>query len=202
MRSYDVAHRTRPALAKHHPVHVVLRLDRRDDWRRLRCGPVYRALRRVLASCLGRRDFRVCHVSIQHNHLHLLVEASDAHALTLGMQSFAIRSARAINRALRRGGKLFPHRYHATQITSPRQARNALDYVLNNWRRHREDLRDPRAWRARLDPYSSAVSFRGWRGSPRWKLPADYDPMPISLPATALLSSVRSLDPFHCPGPL
>ena len=197
---HDPVHRARPALASRHPVHVVLRLDRHNRWR-LRCGPVYRALRRVLAR-FRRSDFRVCHVSIQHNHIHLLVEASDQRALTLGMQSFTIRAARAINGALKRGGKLFPHRYHATQITSARQARNAVSYVLNNWRRHLEDVRDPRAWRAQLDPYSSGVSFAGWRGSPRWKLPDGYDPLPISQPTTALLVSVRSLDPYHCPGPL
>ena len=56
-----------------------------------------RCLRRVLERYLGRAAFRVIHVSIQKNHLHLLVEAADRRALTAGMQSFAINAARALD---------------------------------------------------------------------------------------------------------
>ena len=36
-------------------------------------------------------------------------------------------------------GKVFPDRYHAQIIRTPRQARHALAYVLNNWRKHGEN---------------------------------------------------------------
>ncbi|HEX8107149.1 MAG TPA: hypothetical protein VF516_05435, partial [Kofleriaceae bacterium] len=50
---------------------------------------------------------------------------------------------------------------HAEIITSPRQARHALSYVLSNWRRHQEDLRAPMSgWT--IDWFSSAVMFSGW----------------------------------------
>ena len=39
----------------------------------------------------------------------------------------------------RRRGNVFVDRYHAEKITNPRQARRALAYVLNNWRKHFED---------------------------------------------------------------
>jgi len=88
---------------------------------------MYRAVRRVLGRYLGHSDFRIVHISIQHNHLHLLVEAADRHVLTRRMQSFAINAARALNRAHGgRLGKVFAYRYHATQIRTPRQARCAL----------------------------------------------------------------------------
>ena len=106
---------------------------------RLREGHTYRQIRRVLVRYLGRDDFRIVHVSIQHNHLHLLVEAADQEALSRAMQSFAINAARAINRSMGSHGKVFAYRYHATQIRTPYHARHALAYVLNNWRRHRED---------------------------------------------------------------
>jgi REP element-mobilizing transposase RayT len=106
-------------------VHVVLRSTRRLSWRR---GPTYRVLRRVLCGFLGREDFRIVHISIQENHLHLLVEAADRKALSAGMKSFAIRAARSLNRQDSGCGKVFAYRYHATQIKTARHARSALAY--------------------------------------------------------------------------
>jgi REP element-mobilizing transposase RayT len=172
--------------------------------RRLRHGVIYRALRRVLHRYLGNPDFRVVHISIQHNHLHLLVEAADREVLTRRMQSFAINAARAINGTDGRSGKVFAYRYHATQIRTPRQARSALAYVLNNWRHHREDRALGRAFEARVDPYSSGLSFTGWKGR-RFLVPENYSPLPVTPPATALLGSQWTrfgrIGAFECPGP-
>ena len=41
----------------------------------------------------NREDFRIVHYSIQNDHLHMLVEADDARALTNGMKSFVVRVA-------------------------------------------------------------------------------------------------------------
>ena len=122
-------HRTRPLLDARHPVHVVLRAKRRLSWRQAR---TYAVLRKVLAFFLGNPRFRICHISIQRRHLHLIVEAADREALTLGIQSFSIRAARAINRDRRTRGKVFAFRYHDKQITTAKYARHALAYVLKN----------------------------------------------------------------------
>jgi REP element-mobilizing transposase RayT len=181
---HDSAHRERPELRRYHPVHVVMRV--RTGVPKLRQGRAYRAVRRSLVKCLGNEAFRVCHVSIQGTHLHFLVEASSTRALSAGMQRLNILTAKALNRELGRRGKLFAFRYHATQITSPRQARSSLAYVLNNWRRHREDETCERAQLAKVDPYSSALSFDGWKGV-RFDVPADFIPLPVSEPSTWLL---------------
>ena len=124
----------------------------------LRTRHAYRAIRGAIGRCAARADYRVVHASIQSNHLHLLVEADDRLALSRGMQGFAISAAKRLNRELRRRrGDVFAFRYHATPITSPAQARNALAYILNNWRRHKNDIRSP----FRIDPYSSAEQFFG-----------------------------------------
>ena len=172
-------HRARPELDARHPVHVVLRA--RPDRMRLRQDWGYHAVRRVLPPYLGCDDFRIVHVSIQHNHLHLLVEAADRHALTRGMQSFAINLARELG-----CGKMFAHRYSATQIHTPFHARHALAYILNNWRRHRENYENGKELPASIDPYSSAISFRGWRRPPTdvWR---DYLPLDVSPPRTRML---------------
>ena len=85
---------------------------------------------------------------------------------------------------------MFPDRYHAEIITSPRQARNTLSYLMNNWRRHPEDLRAPMSgWT--IDWFSSAVMFPGWAeygDEPfLWRGPATYDPLLVYQPRTWLL---------------
>jgi hypothetical protein len=115
------------------------------------------------------------------------------------MQSFQISAAKHINREYsvkagltdRRRGNVFVDRYHAEIITTPRQARRSLAYVLNNWRKHRED-RDGDAATWNVDPYSSGVLFLGWKeredAEVLWKWRDTYDPMVVYLPKTWLLS--------------
>ena len=161
-------------------------LRTRRDVPRLRRGKTYPAIRRALERTLAKTAFRVVHTSIQRNHLHFLIEADHAQALSHGMRSLAISAARAINRVLGRKGRVFAYRYHATAISSPRQMRNALAYVLNNWRRHDEDESSEAAHRAALDPYSTAIHFRGWREGV-FALPAGFESLPSAVPETWLL---------------
>lgn len=200
---YDPSHAKRPELSFKHPVHVMLR----TSWRvpRLRQRKGYHAIRRVLLFCLGGDDFRVVHISIQKNHIHLIVEAANKDALRRGMQRFAIRAARAINAAFDREGKVFAFRYHAKQIKTARYARNAISYVLNNWRRHREDYYEGEQDTV-FDVFSSAASFAGWSGGykPRPRDPAVL--LPVSAPRTQLLQFDWELygliDPWEMPGSL
>jgi len=194
-RCRDVPHRRRPELSSKHAVHVSIRLLPLISYRTM---DYYKLFRRVLESLLGRKGFRICHISIQHRHLHLIIEADDKEALSRGMQSFGIRVARA------RGGKTIAFRYFASQITTKKYARHALSYVLNNWRRHRLDFEDGQASPWKLDPFSSAISFDGW--TERFARPQSHDPLPVSPPQTALLKSgwqeFGRISPYEVPGPL
>jgi putative transposase len=188
-------HKKRPVLKKHEPVHVVIRAT--PEIETLRLGVTYHAIRKALIKTFTREDFRIVHVSIQGTHVHLLVEADNRTALAEGMQAFQISAAKHVNAAIskrrkaRRRGSVFVDRYHAVILRSPRQARNALAYVLNNWRKHRADrCAAAREWR--VDPFSSAVSFDGWRdlGVASSELfPAHYQPLPVWQPKTWLLST-------------
>ena len=53
-----------------------------------------------------------------------------------GIRGLAIRIARAVNRAWLRRGRVWGDRYHAHSLRSPREVRNALVYVLQNFRKH------------------------------------------------------------------
>ena len=96
------------------------------------------------------------------------------------------------------------HRFHSTVIKTKRYARNAIAYVLGNWRRHTKNFHNGRLLPAILDRYSSAISFDGW--SLRFTMPADHIPLPVSAPRTYLLRSGWGfdgpLDPYAVPGPL
>lgn len=194
-------HRRRPELDPRHPVHVTLRSTRRTSWRH---RSTYEVLRSVLCFYLGNPDFRICHISIQKNHLHLIVEARSKQALSRGMQSFAIRAARALNREWGSCDEVFPDRYHESQIRTARYARHALAYVLNNWRRHREDFANGRLLTAYLDEYASGVSFDGWTIA--FAKHPTHEPLPVSPPQTRLLRDdwkrYGKIDPHECPGPL
>jgi REP element-mobilizing transposase RayT len=179
-------HQARPALRASEPVHVVLRAT--EDVGTLRRRQVYHAIRKALVATFTRDDFRVVHLSIQRNHVHLLGEANDRMALARGMQAFQISAAKHINATLTRKGKrrrgtVFPDRYHCEIIKSRRRARNALAYVLNNWRKHREPL----VREYTIDPFSTAVRFDGWRDLHETGFPASYEPLPVWEPKTWLL---------------
>jgi REP element-mobilizing transposase RayT len=197
------AHRVRPDLSAKHAVHVTLRMN---GGTALRQGKAYRAVRVALRALLDATDYRVVHISIQNNHLHLIVEAANKRALQRCMQRFAIRAARTLQAAFGWSGKIFPWRYHATQITTPRQARNTLAYVLNNWRRHREDVVNAATMRASVDPYSSGIGFDGWIGAPRFATPPGYEALPVQTARTSLLRSdwkrCGLIDLFERPGPI
>ena len=150
-------HRQREALASRFPVHVTLEL--RDDAPRLRNRRAGRALERAIRAGAERLGLRVVHYSIQSNHVHLICEAKDALTLTRGVQGLAIRMARALNRAYDRSGPVWADRYHARILRTPREVRNALVYVLGNWRHHGGDRYPVLS----LDPYTSAPWFDGFR---------------------------------------
>ena len=144
---------------KDKPAHVTLRL--RSDVSDIRMRSVYLEIEDAIRSGRERFGFRVVQHSAQGNHLHLVVEADSALALSRGMQGLAIRIARAINRALGRRGKVFEDRFHARDLGTPTEVRNAILYVLNNVRHHAAD--QGKAWPPRrVDPCSSAKWFDGW----------------------------------------
>src|SRR5262245_9094122 len=76
-------HKKRPYPNARYPVHVTLRTVSAVG--NLRRGRIYRAIREATLTTARREDFRIVQLSIQHNHIHLLVEANDKEALAAGM---------------------------------------------------------------------------------------------------------------------
>src|SRR5688572_21632408 len=196
-----VAHTRRPDHRANQPVHVTLRIH--DDVGKLRNRAGFLAVRKAMTVVLNRQDFRVVHMSIQGNHLHLICEASTRLALSRGVQAFKISAARRINKAFGRRGEVFADRYHEEAITTPRQMRACLAYVLNNWRRHGAD----RGASVRVDAFSTGIYFDGWKErGPIGDVPDGADVLPRVAAQTWLLREGwkrggGAISLFERPGP-
>ena len=171
-RQVGVPHRARPPHDARHPVHVTLRAC--HGLPPLRTEQLFPAVRGGLARA-SRGGLRVLQFSVQRDHVHLLVEAVDVRVLSRGIQGLAIRIARAVNRVLRRRGRVWIDRFHARALRTPREVRNALVYVLQNWKKHARGA-------CGLDWRSSAIWFCGWRTS----IPLPRGTSPVVAPRTWL----------------
>jgi putative transposase len=169
-----VPHLPRSDLAARHPVHVTLRVAK-GCWN-LRS---HRALRMLEGAFHAGRDrfvFRLVHYAVLGNHLHLMVEAGSKECLARGMKGLEVRAARALNRMMKRKGRVFADRYHARVLKSPRETLRALRYVLMNFAHHAQ------VWGERaalIDPFSSA----------RYLAVAPGPGAPVAAPETWLLSA-------------
>jgi hypothetical protein len=140
----------------------------------LRSQPAFQALR-LAFSAAHRDDFRVVHFSVQTDHIHLIAEADSSDSLRRGINGLAGRLARGLNRVWRRRGAVWGDRYHSRALTTPREVRNGLIYVLLNFRKH---LRAAPG----IDPRSSGAWFDGWSRAP----PSQEQPSPVAAARTWL----------------
>jgi len=186
-------HAARERFARATPVHVTLRVVAPIST--LRRPDAYHAIRRAIYPTLERTDFRIVHLSIEDDHLHLIVEAGDHAALATGIRGFESSAAQRLNRAIslstgtKRVGKVFDDRYHSREIASPTQARNTISYVLIIRRHGRDHGIESMFWD--VDYYSSGPAFDGWKElehSPFLFQTPDYPRLSVSRPRTWLLS--------------
>lgn len=186
----QVPHVTRARHDEQHPLHVTLRVA--SGLPNLRKKRVFRVVKRALglANTNGkhRDDFRITHFSVQSNHIHLVTEATDATRISRGVQGLAVRIARRVNAELGRNGKLFAQRYHARPLTTPRDVRNVLAYVLLNEQRHLYQWRKLTLAPWYFDPCSSASEFDGWRTIDGLDAPPAPTREVTAVPRTLLLS--------------
>lgn len=127
-------HVKRPALAARFPVHVTVRMLP-HVWN-LRSRRSFRVIDRSVGIAAERFGMRLCGFSVQGNHLHLVIEASDARALSRGMKGLCVRLAKGLNRMMVRTGPVLADRYHAHVLRTPSETRNAVHYVRHNHRKH------------------------------------------------------------------
>ncbi|HKA87541.1 MAG TPA: transposase [Haliangiales bacterium] len=161
-RDSGVPHLPRSVHARF-PLHVTLRVRQRV-WQ-LRSRRCYRIIQKALFAARDRFDTRVAQFSVQHNHIHLIVESRDPRALARAVQGLSIRVAKGLNRLMDRKGAVLADRYHSRPLRTPTEVRRALVYVLGNARKHLASL-GYKLSPSYMDEYSSAAWFTGWSVPP------------------------------------
>jgi len=181
-----VVHGRRAGLRREHPVLVTMRIA--DGLPSLRSAAAWATIVAALRRARERFGLRVIEYSVLGNHLHFIVEARDRESLIRGLRGLTTRLAKQLNKTWKRRGKVFPHRYHSRILTTPREVRNALAYVLLNRRHHEHATR----WKAdarrapprpmpppEIDRRSSGARFDGWREAPQGlERDADFGTVP------------------------
>jgi REP element-mobilizing transposase RayT len=157
--SAGVPHRAREPIRRPLPLHVTLRMAK--GVYNLRSRRSMRVIERALLIGANRFGVRVAQFSVQGNHMHLLVEASDPVSLARAIKGLAVRIAKGVNRLMDRRGRVFGDRFHSRALRTRAEVRNAVQYIRHNHRHHallRGD-RIPPSW---IDPYGS--DHPDWRG--------------------------------------
>lgn len=170
--SAGVSHQTRPSLRSKTALHVTVRASRRAP--NLRARRRYSAIKKsfVKFCAPSRLGFRLVHFAVLSNHLHFVVEADSALALSLGMQKLLHSISRRLNAlsVIEKGGnvstkagsyralsgwigRVFSDRYHAHVLATPTEMANAVRYVIQNSEHHyAADQARPKV----ADPFTSA----------------------------------------------
>jgi REP element-mobilizing transposase RayT len=158
-----VPHIRRALPHREHPHHVTIRIV--DDVPSLRSPEAFACILDVFRAARGRFGFHIVEFSVLANHVHLIVECDDKDSLTRGMRGLNTRLAKRLNKVFKRRGKLVAHRFHARALATPLEVKNALSYVLLNYRHHVRTAgrRLPSRW---IDSRSSGIAFAGWREPP------------------------------------
>ena len=172
-----IHHVKRDEVREREPAHVTIRVV--EGVPSLRRKPLLRAFQRSLREVRGREGFRVVEYSVQTDHVHLIVEASDKGALACGMKAVGSRLARAVHRVFGRTGRVLAGRYHVRALRGPKEVRHAIAYVLLNARKHWRQ-RTGQAPPVRIDAASSGRLFSGWS---RWA------------PSAALVPGLQEVSP-------
>ncbi len=158
-----VEHVKRAPFRAWRPVLVTMRMCKGVP--NLRDRSAWAVIVRTLRAVRAETGLRVVQYSVMANHIHAVVEADGHAAFVAGMRALTIRLARALNLHFARKGRLLDHRYDARSLGSPREVRNALQYVLVNARKHAAERGETMAsgW---IDPRSTAACFDGWMEPP------------------------------------
>lgn len=137
----------------------------------LRRRKVMQAIARSFEAAAERLNTRLCEFSVQHNHIHLIVEAATSEWLSRAMQGLCTRLAIALNRIRGEHGTVFADRYHAHVLRTPSEVKRAVAYVLDNHRKHARE-------------HGRVVFGPDWFSSAVWRI--------CRPPTTWLLASARS----------
>lgn len=144
-----IRHTVRPRIHKTTMLHLTIKV--RENKADIKNKRILKLLHHAIKRARLQR-LKVLHYTLEYNHVHLLVEATNNQILHKGMQAFGITFSKWINRLKLRKGTVYKHRYHFHALRSTRERKNALNYIFTNGVKHGRT-------RSRIDPYNSFVGL-------------------------------------------
>lgn len=142
IHSKGVSHRIRETVSMRTPLHINFKY--RTTIKNKKC---LKLLKRAIMNARS-HGLRIIHFSLQHNHIHLIVESESNLVLTKGMRSLTVTFAKGL-----RAGRVQVERYHLHVLRTIREAKNATQYVLFNQQKHEKGTY------SKIDEYSSLLSM-------------------------------------------
>jgi len=126
IHSKGVSHQRRERVTTKQALHVNFKV--RTSIRNKECLQI---LKRSIQNARS-HGLRVLHFSLESNHIHLILEASNNTVLTKGMRSLTITFAKGVEK-----GRIQIERYHLHVLRTLRETKNAIHYVLFNHQKHK-----------------------------------------------------------------
>lgn len=143
IHSKGVAHVERETVKRRTPCHINFKYKCS-----IRNKPCLRLLRRAILNA-RKQGLRILHYSLQHNHIHLIIEADNNLVLSSGMRALTITFAKGLKM-----GRVQLERYHLHVLKGLQETRNAIKYVLFNRQKHEKRKSSV------IDDYSSILQIK------------------------------------------
>ena len=131
----------------HRPTSLHLTIKVRENKADIKSKRILKALHHAILRA-RLKGLRIIHYTLEYNHVHLLVEASENKILQRGMLALGISFSKAINKFKCLKGAVYKHRYHFRKINSSRELKNVLHYIFHNGIHHKRT-------KSLIDPFNS-----------------------------------------------
>lgn len=148
-----IRHIARDEIKRSTPLHLTIKIERTKAG--LRNKSILKILHRAIKKA-RMAGLSINHYTLEFDHIHLLVEASDKLSTSKGMQSFGITLSKGINKLKGLKGRVFKTRYHYRKLSSRNEIRNVLNYILGNSIKHKQAS-------SIVSPYNSIMAVKSFR---------------------------------------
>jgi REP element-mobilizing transposase RayT len=130
-----IPHQKRPAIAKGAPVHITLKRSR--GYHNLRNTEFVKIIKEAVKNA-RHKGLRIIYFTLQHDHIHLFIEALAVEDLKIGMKAFTstvLYFLRLKNRLIK-GLSFFKDRYHLVIKKTLNEVKRLVCYILFNSVKH------------------------------------------------------------------
>jgi len=129
-----IRHTSRDEIKRLTVLHLTVKIDKAKA--KLKNKETLKLLHKAILKA-RKQGLGVVHYTLEYDHIHLMVETANNKILGKGMQAFGITLSKGINKIKALKGRVFKTRYHYRKLKTPKEIKNALNYILGNAVKHR-----------------------------------------------------------------